>query len=83
MRRKEGGALNVAVDCIIDESGQVRVRRIRLHDKWQPVEQGRQWRDESGQHVLVMLPGDEIREIVLRRDSILWVILPRQSPPIV
>jgi hypothetical protein len=33
--------------------------------------------------VLVMLPGDEIREIVLRRDSVLWVILPRQSPPIV
>ena len=61
----------VEVDCTFGEDGRVRVRRIRLGRPWQPVEQGRQWVDGNGRHVLVMLNG-AVRELVLRADTLMW-----------
>lgn len=61
----------VEVDCSFDEEGRVRVRRIRTGRPWQTVEQGRQWADAAGRHVLVMLPGG-VRELVLRADTLAW-----------
>lgn len=61
----------VEVDCTFDEDGRVRVRRIRIGRPWQPVEQGRQWVDADGRHVLVMLSGS-VRELVLRADTLVW-----------
>ncbi|CUS04102.2 protein of unknown function [Candidatus Promineifilum breve] len=61
----------VEVDCTFDEEGRVRVRRIRLGRPWQAVEQGRQWSDADGRHVLVMLP-DGAHELVLRGDTLTW-----------
>ena len=61
----------VEVDCTFDETGRVRVRRVRLGRPWQPVEQGRQWADADGRHVLVMLDG-AVRELVLRADTLAW-----------
>lgn len=61
----------VEVDCTFDESGRVRVRRVRMGRPWQPVEQGRQWTDAEGRHVLVMLEGS-VRELHLRADTLAW-----------
>jgi hypothetical protein len=61
----------VEVDCTFDADGRVRVRRIRLGKPWQPVEQGRQWADADGRHVLVMLSGG-VRELLLRADTLTW-----------
>ncbi len=61
----------VEVDCTFDEDGRVRVRRIRLGRPWQAVEQGRQWSDADGRHVLIMLP-DGARELLLRPDTLTW-----------
>lgn len=61
----------VEVDCTFEEDGRVRVRRIRLGRPWQPVEQGRQWADADGRHVLIMLPGG-VRELLLRADTLAW-----------
>jgi hypothetical protein len=61
----------VEVDCTFDADGRVRVRRVRLGRPWQPVEQGRQWTDADGRHVLVMLDG-VARELVLRADTLAW-----------
>lgn len=61
----------VEVDCTFDEDGRVRVRRIRLGRPWQAVEQGRQWSDADGRHVLIMLPGGA-RELLLRGDTLAW-----------
>jgi hypothetical protein len=64
-------ARSVEVDCTFDEDGRVRVRRIRLGQSWQPVEQGRQWADVDGRHVLIMLP-DGARELLLRANALTW-----------
>ena len=61
----------VEVDCTFSDDGRVRVRRIRLGRPWLPVEQGRQWADANGRHVLIMLP-DGARELLLRADTLSW-----------
>ena len=61
----------VEVDCTFDEDGRVRVRRIRLGRPWQAVQQGRQWSDADGRHVLILLP-DRVRELLLRADTLAW-----------
>jgi hypothetical protein len=61
----------VEVDCTFETDGRVRVRRVRLGRPWQPVEQGRQWADADGRHVLVMLSGG-VCELVLRADTLAW-----------
>jgi hypothetical protein len=50
----------------------VRVRRVEMEGAWLSVEQGRQWVDEYGRHVLIMLPNNQVREIILRDDSMTW-----------
>ncbi|MGW8317844.1 MAG: hypothetical protein ACWGPS_01270 [Candidatus Promineifilaceae bacterium] len=69
----------IGVDCIFGSGGTVSVRRIEVDDLWRPVEQGRQWVDPRGRHVLVMLPGEEVREIVLQAETMSWVLLPKQG----
>jgi hypothetical protein len=61
----------IEVDCTFDAAGRVRVRRIRLGRPWQPVEQGRQWADADGRHVLIMLPAG-VHELLLRADTLTW-----------
>ncbi|HEX6383635.1 MAG TPA: hypothetical protein VF177_03095, partial [Anaerolineae bacterium] len=58
----------VGVECTFAANGTVRVKRLQLGEQWQPVEQGRQWLDQHGRHVLVMLPNNQVRQIVLRPD---------------
>lgn len=73
----------IGVDCLFSADGSVRVRRIALGEKWQGVEQGRQWLDDAGRHVLVMLDRREVREIILRRDEMAWVVKARKGPRVV
>ncbi len=62
----------VAVDCRFAEDGAVQVRKVHLNGRWQSVGQGRQWLDEYGRHVLIMLPGEEVRELVLQAGALQW-----------
>lgn len=62
----------IGVDCTFSANGTVHVRRIQVNDKWISVGQGRQWVDGNGRHLLIMLPGDQVREIVFRPDTLAW-----------
>ena len=62
----------IGVDCTISVNGTVRVRRIQVDEKWIAVGQGRQWVDGYGRHILIMLPGGQVREIVFRPDTMVW-----------
>lgn len=73
----------IGVDCIFEDEGNVRVRRIAVGGGWKGVEQGRQWLDEAGRHVLVMLDGREVREILLQRDELVWAMKARRGPQVV
>lgn len=73
----------IDVDCLFDEEGTVRVRRIAVGGEWKGVEQGRQWLDEAGRHVLIMLDGREVREILLQRDELVWAMKAHQGPQVV
>ena len=62
----------IGVACRFAEDGSVRVQKVQLNGRWQSVAQGRQWQDENGRHVLIMLAGEEVREIVLQAGSLQW-----------
>ncbi len=71
----------ISVDCTFSDDGSVRVRRVQIDNRWLMVEQGRQWLDGNGRHVLIMLPGNQMREILLSHQSLTWVIKPQPAFP--
>ncbi len=68
----------VGVECSFEPDGRVRVRRIQSGGQWLPVAQGRQWRDEAGRHVLIMLPDEQIEELILLAGELAWRLAPRR-----
>lgn len=60
------------VDCVFDGDGAIRVRRIKLDDRWLATDQGRQWHDDVGRHVLIMLDGQQVRELILPSQTLIW-----------
>ena len=65
-----------AVDARFDADGAVRVRRFTWKGTHLDVSDvGRQWVDEDGRHVLVMVGGRRTFELDLRRDSLIWWIV--------
>jgi hypothetical protein len=64
----------IGVDCKFEEDGLVRVYRINVGGSWLAVEQGRQWVDRRGRHLLILMPGGEVNEICLRSDTMTWQI---------
>ena len=68
---------NVTVDCTIGRNGRIWIKRIKLDDAWLVVEQGRQWQDENGRHVLVMRPGGQVEELLLSAKTLRWELVPR------
>lgn len=69
----------IGVDCIFNLDGTVTIRRISEKGEWIPVEQGRQWVDGEGRHVLIMFGGLPAREIWLRSDTLSWELRPAQG----
>ena len=63
---------SVAVDCLFQEDGTIRVRRVRVEGTWAAIGQGRQWQDEEGRHVLIMLDGRDVWELLLNAGSLAW-----------
>ena len=72
-------AIPIGVECKFLLDGSLLVSRIEFNDRWTAVEQGRQWVDQLGRHVLLMLPGQKVREIRLRPDTMTWELLPESK----
>jgi hypothetical protein len=74
----------IAVNCTFEPDGRIQLHRIKLADHWLNVQQGRQWTDEQGHHILVIIAGQEVQEILLSPTTLHWQIMPgRSKPPIV
>lgn len=70
----------ISIDGIFWADGTLRVRRIRLDKEWVSVGQGRQWTDDDGHHVLIMLHGEEVREMVLAPGVLVWQLKDTEGP---
>jgi hypothetical protein len=44
------------------------------------LEIGRRWQDEDGQHILVMVLGGQVYELILDIDQISWYLKPPTMP---
>ncbi len=73
MRRVD---LPTAVEARFDQDGGVRVASFTWREKQLPVvAAGRTWLDDAGRHVLVMVTGDRIYELLLRGSDMSWRIV--------
>lgn len=70
--------MRVEVDAVLARDGKASVKRIHLDGQWQNVEQGRQWQDEEGRHVLIMLDG-RVQELLLRSRTLCWELHSRSA----
>lgn len=53
------------------------IRRFHWRDQsYQPESTGRQWEDERGLHVLCMVPGGQVFELVFSLNPAGWWIIP-------
>ena len=68
---------SIGVECRFSQDGAVQVKKVLLNGRWQSVGQGRQWLDENGRHVLIMLPGERVQELVLQAGSLQWGLVER------
>lgn len=70
-----------AVDCRFMHDGSIEVKKIQVNGQWLGVEQGRQWVDRVGRHILVRVGSGPVRELWLRADTMTWVLRPSGRPP--
>jgi hypothetical protein len=70
----------IGVDCTFTAGGRVRLRRVEIDGQWQSVEQGRQWVDGDGRHVLVMFRQQQVAEIVLSPATLTWELRQLRGP---
>ena len=66
----------IGVDCVFNVDGSLTVRQLNFDGSWISVEQGRQWIDQEGWHVLIRLLDQGVRELVLRADLMNWELRP-------
>ena len=71
---------SIAVKCTFAEDGAIHVRQVKIEDRWQTVEQGRQWRDKNGRYCLIMLPDGQVHRLHLRPETLAWE-LETPTPP--
>lgn len=71
--------VKIGVACEFAEDGRVQVRRVQVEGQWHTVGQGRQWVDATGRHVLIMLHGETVREIVLHSGELHWELKPARQ----
>lgn len=71
----------IGVECVFAKEGDVRVRRVQMNGTWIAVGQGRQWVDDYGRHVLIMMPNNQVRELILRPDKLVWRLKPSVRRP--
>jgi len=55
-------------------------RFIWQGDIYKILEIGRRWQDEDGEHILVMLLGGQVFELILATDQISWYLKPPTAP---
>ncbi len=65
----------VGVECRFMEDGTLMVQSLQIDNHWQQVQQGRQWVDLKGRHVLIILPDEQTAEIRLRPDTFTWELI--------
>ena len=65
----------IKVTARFDEKGEISPESFYWQSSEYPViSTGRSWSDEKGRHVLVMIPGDQIFELVFVPAEMIWYL---------
>jgi hypothetical protein len=65
----------IEVIARFDNNGWVQPLRIRSEGRVIPVDStGRRWQDEAGMHILCMLPGGRVVELIFQPAELRWYL---------
>ena len=65
----------VEVTARFNPNGDITPVRFKWRDQDFPVlSTGRQWRDDRGLHILVMVPGDDVFELLYAAEDSRWYL---------
>lgn len=68
--------LPTAVEVTFDRDGKPSVHSFtRAGEKVWVIAMGRTWVDDAGRHLMVMGPGNESFELLLRRSDLTWRVV--------
>lgn len=71
----------VQVEARWTHSGSLEPRRFKWQGKMYSVEStGRQWEDAQGLHVLCMVPGGQVFELIFHLNPAGWLVRPPGGP---
>lgn len=73
---KNRQAVQVRTESTAD--GRVSVRQLYFDGRWMAVEQGRQWLDDEGRHILIRLNG-RVQCLTQMRSDLTWYLHPLPS----
>jgi hypothetical protein len=66
----------VEVTAVFDKNGEIRPLQFTWKEQVYLVDMaGRRWTDERGQHILVMVPGDRVFELVFDPAGPRWYLM--------
>lgn len=66
---------SIEVTARFAKDGRVYPQRISWQDVDYPVEAtGRSWQDQDGLHILVMIPGERVLELIFQPEPGLWFL---------
>ena len=72
----------VEVTALFDKSGQVTPLKFTWRGHTYPVDTtGRRWADDRGQHILVMVPGERVYELLFDPASLRWYLRSASNRP--
>jgi hypothetical protein len=65
----------IDVTVRFESSGRIEPLSFTYDGRTYPIEStGRSWKDEQGFHILVMIPGDRVRELVFMPSDLGWYL---------
>jgi hypothetical protein len=71
----------ITITVRFDVEGSVTPLRFDWQGTTYPVEStGRRWQDQDGQHVLVMVPGGQVFELLFSTDEARWFLKTIPAP---
>ncbi len=70
----------IEVTARFAQDGNITPQRFVWQDVDYPVAStGRRWQDQDGLHILVMVPGERVLELIFQAESGLWYL---KQPPV-
>lgn len=66
---------SIEITTSFDQKGNIKPLRFTWREReYRSISVGRSWQDETGRHILVMAPGNQVYELVYSASEMRWYL---------